>query len=262
MPHPPEAPERLRRQQLAFAAHLRDPAAAPAPEGIEERRLAIYRDLFFRNIASLLAGNFPVLRSILAEADWERLVRAFYREHRAQTPLFAQIGREFLRYIESRQQRGATDAAIDLPFVLELVHYEWVELALALDGTHLEQVAHRPDGDLLEGTPVVSPLAWPLAYRWPVHRIAPAFMPAVAPADPTFLLVVRDRSDRVRFKQIDAAGFQLLQRLHANPQRLSGRDVLAQMAAESGQDAAAFIASGAALLQQLHAREAILGVAP
>ena len=31
--------------QYAFAAHLRDPAHAPAPEGIEDRRLAVYRSL-------------------------------------------------------------------------------------------------------------------------------------------------------------------------------------------------------------------------
>ncbi len=38
--------------QRRFAAHLRDPATAPAPEGIEDRRLQVYRELFFDNRCS------------------------------------------------------------------------------------------------------------------------------------------------------------------------------------------------------------------
>jgi hypothetical protein len=258
MPPPPEAPKQLRRQQLAFAAHLRDPAGAPAPAGIEERRLAVYRDLFYRNIESLLAGNFPVLRRLLADADWHRLVRAFYREHRATTPLFPEIGREFMRYVEARQQRGDADPAIDLPFLMELVHYEWVELALALDESDIESIAHVRDGDLLDAVPVPSPLAWPLAYRWPVHRLSPEFQPTAPPPAPTFLLVVRDRADAVRFKEIGAAAYQLVQRVHANRER-TGRELLEAMAAEAGQDPARFVDEGAGLLDQLRERDAILG---
>jgi RNA polymerase sigma factor (sigma-70 family) len=56
-----------------------------------------------------------------------------------------------------------------------------------------------PEGDLMRGYPIASPLAWPLAYRWPVHRLAPGFQPAEPPAVPTFLVVYRDDSDAVRF---------------------------------------------------------------
>ena len=41
----------LREQQLQFANHLRNPDRFPAPQGIEERRLLVYRDLFFNNIS-------------------------------------------------------------------------------------------------------------------------------------------------------------------------------------------------------------------
>ena len=252
---------RLRDQQYAFAAHLRDPERAPAPAGIEDRRMAIYRDLFYRNVEGLLAGNFPVLRRILADTDWHRLVRAFYREHRARTPLFPEIGREFLRYLEARQQRSECDAALDLPFVVELAHYEWVELALSLDDTELADIPQDRDGDLLAGVPLPSPLAWPLAYRWPVHRLAPSFQPAEPPAQPTFLLVVRDRSDAVRFKEINPLTFQLLQRLHAND-GLTGGALLAGWAEELGQPREAFVRNGATVLAQLRSGDAILGTAP
>jgi uncharacterized protein len=256
---PLEAPPRLAAQQCAFAAHLRDPQQAAAPDGIEERRLAVYRTLFYNNIENLLASNFPVLRGLRGlrgDAAWHALVRDFYREHRCHSPLFPEIGREFLRYLETR----AAQASDDPPFLLELAHYEWVELALALDDGGPNAEPHDPQGDLLAGVPLVSPLAWPLAYRFPVQRIRADFQPTAAPPQPTFLLLVRGRDDAVRFKEIDLLGFRLLQALADNPAGRSGRDILAALAAEAGvADPAGFIANGGRLLEQLREREAILG---
>src|SRR3954467_3571617 len=87
--------------QPPFAAHLRDPTHAPAPAGIEPRRMAVYSELFFNNIESLVAANFPVIRTLYADDAWRDLVRAFYRDHRCHTPLFTDIAREFIRYLEA-----------------------------------------------------------------------------------------------------------------------------------------------------------------
>lgn len=261
-PDATRAPSRLHAQQSAFAAHLRDPTSASAPDGIEERRLQVYRELFYNNIEGLLANNFPVLRGLREDATWHALVRDFYREHRCHTPLFPQIGREFLRYLEQRQQDQRGDPA----WLLELAHYEWVELALALDEQSLDTFACDRDADLLAQVPVPSPLAWPLAYRWPVERIGAAWQPDdTVPDTPTFLLVLRDRNDDVRFKQIDALAYTLLQALHANiaqpeGERLDGRALLANLAATHGiTDTDTFITSGATLLHALRDRDAILG---
>ena len=53
-----KVPEALARLQTSFAAHIRDPKSTAAPDGIEDRRMAIYRDLFFNNIKSFLSSNF------------------------------------------------------------------------------------------------------------------------------------------------------------------------------------------------------------
>ena len=76
----------LRDQQLAFTAHMRDPAHNAAPEGIEDRRLAVYRDLLFNSLEGLLASNFPVIKQTLGDDAWRELVRAFYATHRCSTP--------------------------------------------------------------------------------------------------------------------------------------------------------------------------------
>jgi len=240
-----DAPSRLRAQQLALTRHLRDPQAAPAPEGVEDRRVAIYRDLVFNNVESLLAGNFPVLKQVLGEADWRALVRDFFRMHRAQTPLFPELGREFLRFLDAREDETPRLP----PFAGELAHYEWVELALQISDAQLPDV--DPRGDLLEDVPVLSPLAWPLAYQWPVHRIGPDHLPQAAPNEPTLLLVRRGPDGEVRFSQLSPLAFRLLQRLDESP-GLSGRAQLEALATEAGHaDVAAFVEQGRALLEQM-----------
>lgn len=258
---PLEAPPTLAAQQTAFAAHLRDPASAPPPEGIEARRMQVYRDLFYNSLEGILAGNFPVIRRLRGDAWWHALVRDFYREHRCHTPLFTEIGREFLRWLESREEAGA----LDPPFLVELAHYEWVELALSLADAEPPPDGLDPAGDLLDGVPVPSPLAWPLAYRFPVQQLRADFQPVEPPEQPTFLLVLREPGGAIRFKAIDALGFHLLQALSANQAGLSGRALLEGIAGQAGvadDGVAEFVASGGRLLDQLRQRHAVLGSLP
>ena len=251
-----DAPERLRAQQFELTRHLRDPDGVPAPAALEERRVAVYRDLVFRNVEGLLAGNFPVIRALHDDAAWHALVRAFLRDHRAQTPLFTEIAREFQRFLAQRD-----DVA---PFLVELAHYEWVELALQIaevDEADLRCAMHD-EAALLEHAPVLSPLAWPLAYRWPVHRIGPGWQPTTPPAQPTLLMARREADGEVRFSELTPLTFRLLQRLAEVP-ALGGREHLLALAAEAGAaDADVFLAEGAALLGQLLRAGVLLGANP
>ena len=248
-------PGRTRRLQYQFTAHLRDPQHCPAPAGIEDRRMGIYRDLVFCNVEMFLSANFPVIRALYDEDAWHVLTRDFLREHQCHTPLFPEFGREFLRYVEARQQRGADDP----PLLLELAHYEWAELALSLDENDLDAVAHDADGDPLNGVPVMSPLACVLGYRYPVQLIGPDFRPQEAPPEPTLLLLVRGRDDEVRFHEIDPLSAMLIERLQQNSHQ-TGLQCLDALLAERGDaDAAALREAGKAVLLQLKAYAAILG---
>ena len=244
----------FRQRQAAFAAHLRDPEANPAPPGIEARRMAVYRDLFFNNIAGLLASNFPVIRRTLGEMEWTAQFRRFYADHHSRTPLFPEIAREFIRFLEARDE----DAS-DPPWLAELAHYEWIELAVQIDDSPLP--AHDPGGDLLEGVPRVSPYVRALAYRWPVHTIAPAQLPDTPPPEPTLLLVRRDGDGRARFAAISPLVYRLLELL-ATGER-SGRACLQALAAEAGVPADhTFLAQGQAMLQRMHEEGTLLGTHP
>ncbi|MDO5610430.1 MAG: putative DNA-binding domain-containing protein [Pseudomonadota bacterium] len=241
--------ERLRQRQFAFAAHLRD-ARNPPPPGIEERRLAIYRELFHNTIEGLLASNFPVMQKTLGDADWDALVRRFHRQHRCQTPLFTEVAEEFIGWL-------AADPTLTPEWLPELAHYEWMELRADIDDTPAP--AHAHDGDLLAGMPVLSAQAWPLAYAWPVDRIGPQFQPASAPNEPTLLLVRRDRDNTIHFAKLSALSFRLLQLIEANDSA-SGDALIAQLAIEAGLPGDAdFIAEARAMLQRLHDEGTVIG---
>ena len=255
-----ERADRLRRLQFEFAAHIRDPDNAPAPAGIEDRRMKIYRELFYNNLRDLLGRSFPVLRQVLGADAWSAVVRDWLRRHRAQTPLFLELPQEFLAYLQHERPAAAGDP----PFMLELAHYEWVELALAIDEREIDDGSLDTGGDLLEDCPVLSPLLSSLAYTWPVHRISPDYLPDEPPAEPTRLLVCRDRQDNVGFMEINVVTARLLELLDVPPvARRSGRDCLLQIAAELGHpDPDTVVRGGLEILSALRERDVIIGVAP
>ena len=248
----------LREQQFALARHVRDPSANPPPPGIEERRLAIYRQLFHDNIESLLSGHFPVIRKTLGDAAWQALVREFHAQFRCHSPLFTEIGREFIRFLEERQpSQDQPSQDDDPPWLQDLAHYEWGERALQIADD--EMPGHVVDGDLLEGIPMVSPFAWALAYRWPVHRIGPGYQPRIAPEAPTLLLVRRDVDGYVHFSELSPPVYRLLEMLGCDPP-MRGREALSQLAAEAQpDDVGGFLDDGASMLRRLHAEGVVLG---
>ncbi len=253
------APEHARSHthalQYAFTAHLRDPEHVPAPADVAPRRMQVYRELVFANMESYLSSNFPVIRSLYDDDAWNVLAREFLRDHHCHTPLFPEFGREFLRFIETRMEQGRDDP----PFLLELAHYEWAELALALDEADIATIAHDPAGDPVDGVPVMSPLACVLGYRYPVHHISPDFRPSDPGAAPALLLLVRGRDDMVRFHEINALSALLIERLQANTE-LSGRECLdAVLAQYDAATAANLHEAGLAMLIELQQQEAILG---
>lgn len=239
--------ETLREQQLRMSRFIRDPHANPPPPGIEARRLAVYRQLFLGNVQALLAGSFPVLRASLADDRWQALIEDFYARHRCHTPLFTEVAGEWVSYLEQRA---------DLPgWVAELAHYEWIETVLLLSDR--SEPAHDPQGDLLDGVPLLSSLAVPLAYAWPVSHLGPDQIPPQAPAEPTLLLARRAEDLRVHFSRLTPLAHALLVSLR--DQQRSGREHLAALAERVGVEVAALEPQGRALLLSLKAQGVVLG---
>jgi len=239
----------FRQIQLDFASHIRDPLGFPPPAGISPHRMAVYRDLFFNNIENFIATGFPVLKSLGEKIDWETLIRDFYAKHRCKTPLFIGIAEEFLAYLRDDRQETA-----DPPFLLELAHYEWVELVLAVKEGEPPALRRHDIADLPDARVELSPVAWGLGYRFPVHCIGPDFMPKEPPLQPTCLVVYRDRQDVVRFMEVNSATYRLLEGVERNP-HVTVRQHLMRVADELlNPDPASVLEFGTTLLLDLHKR--------
>lgn len=213
-------PEQLEKSLYEFSAHIRNPDSNPAPADIDDRRMEIYRDLFYRNIEGFISSAFPVLRSISSDEYWQSLVRDFMVQHRAKTPYFLEIAQEFLAYLSVARVKAADPE--DPIFMLELAHYEWVELALdvSVDEVPAEAVQYNSD-DLLNCRASVSPLVWCLSYVYPVHRIGPEYLNehslASPPSKQTHLIVYRNRADEVGFIEANTVTLRLVQLIQQDP---------------------------------------------
>ena len=246
------------RRQYEFAANIRDPDQNPAPDDIEDRRMDIYRELFYNNVESFLSGTFPVLHEILDDSAWHAMVRAYFRDHRSHTPLFLEIPREFLNWLDNERSAQADD----LPFLKELAHYEWVELALSISEEKPVLDNIDPAGDLLTGIPVLSPLAWHLAYQYPVHRIGPGFQPESPGEQPTCLVVYRDRNDEVGFLEINPVTKRLLELIDADSD-VTGAEILRRIALEMAHPQPDVVVQGGLdIMRSLREREILLGTKP
>lgn len=252
---PSPKPPAFTAHQRRFTAYVRDPGQAPSPADVPPGRMHVYRELLYKNVDGSLSACFPVLKSILGEAAWDTMVQRFFAEHRCHTPIYRELPGELLSWFEA-----AGDTLNVPPFAPELAHYEWIELALTIDPARIEDVAADAHGDLLAGMPVVSPLARVLAYAFPVHKLSPDHAPTAAPATPTHLAVYRDRSDAVRFMELNPLTALLLRQLQDRDG--TGEEVLLRIARDSKLDADVVRSGGVAILNDLRARDVILGTYP
>lgn len=189
--------------QNQFADHIRDPENNAPVDGLEDRRLGIYRDLFFNNILGFLESGFPVLKSLYADDSWSKIARGFFSTHTCRSPYFVDISKEFVEYLSNEYERVKSDPL----FMMELAHYEWIELALSI--RKQDNPIHVWDGKQQVEKVMLSELVELLSYSFPVHQISIDFQPKESES-PTYLVVHRNQEDEVNFTEINAITAHLL----------------------------------------------------
>ena len=250
-----ELPE-FQKKQYAFAAHIRDPDQAPAPEGVEDRRMAVYRNLFFNNLRNLLGGMFPVIRKIASDDKWSQLIRQFMQRHQSDTPYFLQLPREFLDFLQNEYELQEDD----FPFLLELAHYEYAEIALSISEEVNDLEGVDPEADLVANAPVKSALTRVFAYSYPVHRIAPDFLPREPAEQPVFLALYRGNDDKVRFLELNPVTAGLLEAIEHNEALKTGEQLLRTLAQQINYpDADALVKHGAQALEEMRQLQILTG---
>lgn len=242
---PPDS--ELLRLQTNFTQHLRNPDSVPVPEGLDPRRMGIYSSLIFHNISSLVSDFFPVIRSLMTDDEWDSLVREFFITYQAETPYFPKLADEFLQFLLGREGANHTP-----DYLLPLAHYEWLELCLFLSESELPGSPVDPES-LQSKRLELTDLAIPVAYDYPVHQIRSDW---VENECPTYLLLFRDKTDSVRFFEIQSLAFELLTAMRDN-NGVHVSDWLANKADELNQNVGSFSAFGMKLMQQFNSEHLI-----
>ena len=237
--------------QKNFCGYLRDPDSRAAPEGLNRRRLDVYRDLIFNNVESLLGSAYPVLKSVMAE-QWQPLIREFFVEHSAATPYFTRLAAEFLKFLEER------DARTEQPdFLTELARHEWLELDLLYREVEQDADAESDCAVAFSDARLkLSSLAVIAQYHYPVHQLSADFIPDKPPTMPIWILMYRNSADKVVFVQLSDLAYQLLALIEQQPSH-SAREWLDAVATElsnatDGQQREYFVSCGLALLEQFY----------
>lgn len=220
--------------------------------------MAVYRELFSRNIRGFIERSFPVTAKLLGPDALRELSYAFFSQHGCRTPYFHKIGQEFVDYL-SREHVSEPEVP---PFLAELAHYEWIDVKIRLSDETIphdpEQIA--PDGNLLDRPLVLSPASELCIYAYPVHRINQDFQPQQKPEIPTFLFVFRNPAGKTRFMELNPVAARLIALLKNQPDT-PARSHLERIAAELGRDTPeAVVDGGLQVLERLCKRGAALGV--
>lgn len=182
----------LQQTQGDFVRHIKDPANNEFDYGIEPRRMAIYRELFFNNLCGFLDSAFPVLASIYTQSQWRDLARRFYATHPCRSPYMLDISKEFVEYLNGEYQLQPSDP----PFLTELAHYEWLELNVSVRKVTQPHVYW--DGQQEVDKIVLSELASVVSYPFPVHQISADYQPKQQ-SEPNYYVVYRNEQDEVNF---------------------------------------------------------------
>ena len=191
------------KTQADFMAHIRDPDKNDFDYDIEPRRMKIYQELFFNNVMGFLSSGFPVLESVYGDEGWKTLGRQFFASHDCRSPYFVDISKEFVEFLSNEYTPGDNDP----PFLQELAHYEWLELALSIRPQTQEQTYW--DGESAVSTVIMSELASLVSYQFPVHQISEDFQPEES-GEPVYLVVYRDEDDEVQFTLVNPVTAHLL----------------------------------------------------
>jgi hypothetical protein len=192
--------------QDTFTQRIRS-ADVTSLEGVEDRRLNIYRELFYNNVESFISGTFPVLKGCVSQKTWQTMVRRFFVEHISQSPYFLEISEEFLEYLAKDKEN-----TLALPsYAYSLAHWEWMEL---FADAYVESNCHQLSMVNLD-TDVLATVecAWLQAYEYAVHKIESDDNISQAP---TFLLIYRDASQEVEFVELNPLSYILFEALQNN----------------------------------------------
>lgn len=215
-------PRDFQQTQAEFTRWLRQPETASMPIDIEPARMHTYRELLFNNVINFVDITFPVAKALLPAPVWQRLRERFFADYHCHSPFFYDISLHFSEFVSALDWPELAD----FPWLTELLHYEWMELAADIAEEPNPSIA--PDCVLADEScwsqtdaPVrLAMPAWPLAYQWPVASWTVETNAADLQAQPQAVVIWRNRDDHVRVLVVEPLAAWLIERIQLTAQTL------------------------------------------
>ena len=180
----------------------------------------------------------------------------FFAHHQSESPYFKDISKEFLDYIQNEREPRPEDPA----FIQELAHYEWLEIYLTFIDIEPDLTNVDTAGDLLNGIPVLSPLVQVHSYSFPVHKLKPGFKPTQADEKPNFLMVHRDKQDKVSFLELNPITAMLINMISETNTK-TGQELLDDIVDQTNPpNPETVYTGGIQTLKLLRTKEIVLGI--
>lgn len=254
----------FQQYQQAFTAYLRDPVNQPRPENVVAKRMDVYKEIVFNNLFDSVSACFPVSKKVMGKRAWLKLIREFFREHSANTPIYRKIPEEFIAYLSQINLPSINKVQVVKvpPYLVSLCHYEWIELLVSTMVDSIDEATSRNQavdltGELLENQVVFVPTMQLLNYEYAVHKISPRHKPKDKIS--TQLLVYRHADDVVKFIELNPVTYRLIELLQQK--NTSSKKALTTIANELGHaDPKSVIQFGLEILNDLRNQGVIRGV--
>jgi uncharacterized protein len=215
----------FQQYQAAFTGHIRNPKKNQKPAHVNDKRMAVYREIVFNNFYGSVSACFPVLHNILGIRRFKQLVRKCFFHQQFNSPFFREIPKTLVDFLASFDLKNH-----GLPiFTAQLAHYEWAELYVSTLKTQAippEQLDENLGENILEKSLSLNPAHLLVNYDFPVHMLSKKHQPVEQ--IPTFLLLFRNAEFEVKFMQLNPLTFELLQIIEA--QSCTGQQALQQLA--------------------------------
>ncbi len=130
-------------------------------DDISDERLKIYKLLVYNNIEDTLTKAFPITKKFL-ENHWENIVETFIKEHPLNTPYLWELPADFIAFVKAENLPDK----YNIPFLLELLEYEWIEIEIFNKDLPENQSEFSWDKRFfLSSTAILK------SFQYPVHRL-------------------------------------------------------------------------------------------
>ncbi|MBT3384701.1 MAG: hypothetical protein HN778_06765 [Prolixibacteraceae bacterium] len=183
------------KQQSSIAQYCRD-GKEVAILNAKPERLPHYRRLVFNVVKDALETTYPISHKYIDSEVWKEIVFNFFSEHKCKDPQVWRMPFEFYEFCKTKNY----DEKYDLPFLNNLLYFEWVEVELyMMEDISLPQFLYSDNW--LQKRIAVNPEHKIIKLEYPVHMEKP--FDTVNKKGDYFLLLYREKeTGRIQFTNL------------------------------------------------------------